>query len=159
MLNTSCTRRSFLGLAGGVAAFAGLGLAGCGGNQAPAGSAAGSDAAASLSGTINCGGATSFQPLIEAVAEEFYIDNPDVSIAISGGGSGDGISGIVDGSLQIGRSDVFAEEKVDDESQLENLVDNQVCIVGMGPIVNANVDIDDITTEQLAGIFTGDITD
>ncbi len=45
------------------------------------------------------------------------------------------------------------------ESQLENLVDNQVCIVGMGPIVNANVDIDDITTEQLAGIFTGQITD
>ena len=97
MLNTSCSRRSFLGLAGGLAAFAGLGLAGCG--QAPAaGSAAGSgDAAAALSGTINCGGATSFQPLIEAVAEEFYKENPDVVIAISGGGSGDGISGIVDG--------------------------------------------------------------
>ncbi|WP_297182883.1 phosphate ABC transporter substrate-binding protein [uncultured Enorma sp.] len=159
MLNTSCSRRSFLGLAGGLAAFAGLGLAGCG--QAPAaGSAAGSgDAAAALSGTINCGGATSFQPLIEAVAEEFYKENPDVVIAISGGGSGDGISGIVDGSLQIGRSDVFAEEKVDDESQLEGLVDNQVCIVGMGPIVNASVDIDDITTEQLKGIFTGAITD
>ena len=159
MLNTSCSRRSFLGLAGGLAAFAGLGLAGCG--QAPAaGSAAGSgDAAAALSGTINCGGATSFQPLIEAVAEEFYNENPDVVIAISGGGSGDGISGIVDGSLQIGRSDVFAEEKVDDESQLEGLVDNQVCIVGMGPIVNASVDIDDITTEQLKGIFTGAITD
>ena len=59
MLNTSCTRRSFLGLAGGAAAFAGLGLAGCGGTQTSAGSAAGSDAAA-LSGTINCGGATSF---------------------------------------------------------------------------------------------------
>jgi len=93
------------------------------------------------------------------VAGDFQDANPDVVIAISGGGSGDGISGIVDGSLQIGRSDVFAEEKVDDESQLEGLVDNQVCIVGMGPIVNANVDIDDITTEQLAGIFTGQITD
>ncbi|WP_273384096.1 phosphate ABC transporter substrate-binding protein [Enorma phocaeensis] len=157
MFDQSCSRRSFLGLAGGVAAFAGLGLAGCGSAPASGSAAGGADAA--LSGTINCGGATSFQPLIEAVADEFMTENPDVVIAISGGGSGDGISGIVDGSLQIGRSDVFAEEKVDDESQLEGLVDNQVCIVGMGPIVNANVDIDDITTEQLAGIFTGQITD
>ena len=157
MFDQSCSRRSFLGLAGGVAAFAGLGLAGCG--SAPASGSAAGSADAALSGTINCGGATSFQPLIEAVADEFMTENPDVVIAISGGGSGDGISGIVDGSLQIGRSDVFAEEKVDDESQLEGLVDNQVCIVGMGPIVNANVDIDDITTEQLAGIFTGQITD
>ena len=157
MFDQSCSRRSFLGLAGGVAAFAGLGLAGCG--SAPASGSAASGADAALSGTINCGGATAFQPLIEAVADEFMTENPDVVIAISGGGSGDGISGIVDGSLQIGRSDVFAEEKVDDESQLEGLVDNQVCIVGMGPIVNANVDIDDITTEQLAGIFTGQITD
>ncbi len=156
MIETSCSRRQFLGLAGGLAAFAGLGLAGCGNSTAPAGSAA---ADAALSGTINCGGATSFQPLIEAVADEFMNENPDVVIAISGGGSGDGISGIVDGSLQIGRSDVFAEEKVDDESQLEGLVDNQVCIVGMGPIVNASVDIDDITTDQLKGIFTGAITD
>ena len=87
--------------------------------------------------------------------------NPDVSIAISGGGSGDGISGIADGSVQIGRSDVFAEEKLegDQVDQLENLVDNQVCIVGMGPIVNGSVDIDDISTEQLKGIFTGEITD
>lgn len=157
MFDQSCSRRSFLGLAGGVAAFAGLGLAGCG--SAPASGSAAGSADAALSGTINCGGATAFQPLIEAVADEFMNENPDVVIAISGGGSGDGISGIVDGSLQIGRSDVFAEEKVDDESQLEGLVDNQVCIVGMGPIVNANVDIDDITTEQLAGIFTGAITD
>ena len=159
MFDYSCSRRQFLGFAGGIAAVAGLGLAGCSGQTTTAGSTGSAAAGASLSGTINCGGATSFQPLVEAVAGDFQDANPDVVIAISGGGSGDGISGIVDGSLQIGRSDVFAEEKVDDASQLEGLVDNQVCIVGMGPIVNANVDIDDITTEQLAGIFTGQITD
>ena len=159
MFDYSCSRRQFLGFAGGIAAVAGLGLAGCSGQTTTAGSTGSAAAGASRSGTINCGGATSFQPLVEAVAGDFQDANPDVVIAISGGGSGDGISGIVDGSLQIGRSDVFAEEKVEDESQLENLVDNQVCVVGMGPIVSTDVDIDDITTEQLKGIFTGEITD
>ncbi len=159
MFDYSCSRRQFLGFAGGIAAVAGLALLAAAARPLPPVRPGSAAAGASLSGTINCGGATSFQPLVEAVAGDFQDANPDVVIAISGGGSGDGISGIVDGSLQIGRSDVFAEEKVDDESQLEGLVDNQVCIVGMGPIVNANVDIDDITTEQLAGIFTGQITD
>lgn len=159
MFDYSCSRRSFLGLAGGLAAFAGLGLAGCGGNPTTQGSAAGSAAAgSSLSGTINCSGATSFQPLVEAAADNFMDENPDVSIAISAGGSGQGLSDIAEGKAQIGRSDVFAESKLEAD-QLKGLVDNQVCVVGMGPIVNANVDIDDITTEQLAGIFTGEITD
>ena len=80
------------------------------------------------------------------------------SVAISGGGSGQGLSQVAEGSVQIGRSDVFAEEKLEAD-QLEGLVDNQVCIVGMGPIVNANVDVTDITTDQLKGIFLGQITD
>lgn len=155
MFDYSCSRRHFLGLAGGVAAVAGLGLAGCGGNPTAQGSAA---AGSSLAGTINCSGATSFQPLVEAAADNFMDENPDVSIAISAGGSGQGLSDIAEGKAQIGRSDVFAESKLEAD-QLEGLVDNQVCVVGMGPIVNANVDIDDITTEQLAGIFTGEITD
>ena len=102
--------------------------------------------------------ATSFQPLVEKARDAFQDANPDVSVAISGGGSGQGLSQVAEGSVQIGRSDVFAEEKLEAD-QLTNLVDNQVCIVGMGPIVNANVDITDITTDQLKGIFLGQITD
>ena len=149
------SRRTFLGVFGSAAAVAGLGLAGCGGQQAASGSGA---ADAALSGSISCSGATSFQPLVEAAANDFMDANPDVSVAISAGGSGQGLSQVADGSVQIGRSDVFAESKLEAD-QCENLVDNQVCIVGMGPIVNANVDIDDISTEQLRGIFTGEITD
>ena len=151
------SRRQFLGLSGAVAAVAGLGLVGCGGSgdAAPEGDASGETA---LVGSISCSGATSFQPLVEKASDAFCEANPDVSIAISAGGSGQGLSQIAEGSVQIGRSDVYAEEKLEPE-QCEGLVDNQVCIVGMGPIVNADVDVDDLTLDQLKGIFLGQITD
>ena len=159
-MRTDMSRRQFLGLAGGLAAVAGLGLVGCGGGSNTASTSAASTGAAekALSGSINCSGATSFQPLVEDAANAFMDKNPDVTISISAGGSGQGLSDIKDGKVQIGRSDVFAESKLDADA-VAKLTDNQVAIVGMGPVVNKNVSIDAITTDQLKGIFTGQITD
>lgn len=149
----SMSRRQFLGAFGAATvAMAGLGLVGCGGNSAA------SDAAVSVSGTVNCSGATSFQTLVESAAHKFEDKYPDVTIAITGGGSGQGLSDVKDGKAQIGRSDVFAEEKLD-ATDAKKLEDHTVAVVGMGPIVNSKVDVDDLTTEQLKGIFTGKITD
>ncbi len=155
MLENQISRRQFLSFASAAAAaVAGLGLVGCGGTSA------GTDAATgdALSGTVNCSGATSFQKLVEAAAANFMDANPDVTIAITGGGSGQGLSDVKDGKAQIGRSDVFAEEKLD-AADAKKLEDHTVAVVGMGPIVNSKVDVDDLTTEQLKGIFTGKITD
>ena len=150
----SLSRRQFLaGFGGAAVAVAGLGLVGCGGSGS-----SDSGASASVSGTVNCSGATSFQGLVESAAQQFEDEYPDVTVAITGGGSGQGLSDVKDGKAQIGRSDVFAEEKLD-ASDAVNLVDNTVAVVGMGPIVNSNVDVDDLTLEQLKGIFTGSITD
>lgn len=156
----SLSRRQFLAGFGGVAAaVAGLGLVGCGGSSASDaavdGAVAGSE---SVSGTVNCSGATSFQKLVESAATEFEDKYPDVTVAITGGGSGQGLSDVKDGKAQIGRSDVFAEEKLDADV-VAKLEDHTVCVVGMGPIVNAKVDVDSLTTDQLKGIFTGAITD
>ena len=155
----SMSRRQFLGAFGtATAALAGLGLVGCGNSAATdAGTDAATDAAA-ISGTVNCSGATSFQKLVESAAHKFEDKYPDVTVAITGGGSGQGLSDVKDGKAQIGRSDVFAEEKLDADAAAK-LEDHTVCVVGMGPVVNANVDVDDLTTEQLRGIFTGAITD
>lgn len=155
----SLSRRQFIAGFGGIAAVAGLGLVGCGpssaSDAAADGAAAGSE---SVSGTVNCSGATSFQKLVESAAAEFEEKYPDVTVAITGGGSGQGLSDVKDGKAQIGRSDVFAEEKLDADAAAK-LEDHTVAVVGMGPIVNSNVDVDDLTTEQLKGIFTGAITD
>lgn len=153
MLENQMSRRQFLSFAG-AAAVAGLGLVGCGGTSAGTEATAGD----ALSGTVNCSGATSFQKLVEAAATNFMDANPDVTIAITGGGSGQGLSDVKDGKAQIGRSDVFAEEKLD-ATDAKKLEDHTVAVVGMGPIVNSKVDVDDLTTEQLKGIFTGKITD
>ncbi len=118
------SRRQFVGIAGGVAALAGLAACGGNGTDTPASTDEGADTAA-LSGSISCSGATSFQPLVEAAADAFMEANGDVSIAISAGGSGQGLSQIAEGSVQIGRSDVYAEEKLEAD-QCEGLFLGQI---------------------------------
>ncbi|MDD6693238.1 MAG: phosphate ABC transporter substrate-binding protein PstS family protein [Olsenella sp.] len=157
-MHSSLDRRQFLKLAGasGVT-LAGLGLVGCGGSSAAAGSSASADSAAE-SGTITAVGSTALQPLVEAAAEQYANDHPGVQITVQGGGSGQGITQIAQGAVQIGNSDVFAEEKLDDASAVSKLKDNKVAVVGMGPIVHSEVSVDDISLEDLKGIFTGTIT-
>ncbi len=157
MFDYSCSRRQFLGLAGGFVAAAGLGLAGCGSSASSSTSEGSAAATSSLTGEITYDGASSFQALVEAAGEKFMEENPDVIISGSGNGSGKGLTAVASGTVTIGNSDVFAETKLD-ESDAAKLVDYEVAVVGMGPVVSKNVTVDDLTLEQLKGIFSGTIT-
>ena len=158
MLDQAYSRRQFLGLAGGLASIVGLGLVGCGGSGASDAADKGSAAAAeSVSGEVTYDGASSFQALVEAAAEKFMDANPDVSVSGSGNGSGKGLTAVAAGTVTIGNSDVFAETKLEAD-QVKNLVDHEVAVVGMGPVVSKNVTVDDLSLEQLKGIFSGQIT-
>ena len=157
MLDQAYSRRQFLGLAGGLASFVGLGLVGCGGAGASNAADKGSAAAESVSGEVTYDGASSFQALVEAAAEKFMDANPDVSVSGSGNGSGKGLTAVAAGTVTIGNSDVFAETKLEAD-QVKNLVDHEVAVVGMGPVVSKNVKVDDLSLEQLKGIFSGQIT-
>ena len=114
----------------------------------------------SLSGTITAAGSSALKPLADDAADSFLNDHPDVSITIDAGGSGEGLKQVSEGTVDIGNSDVAAEDKLD-ETAAKELVDHQVCVVTMAPIVNKDVaeaGFKSLTKEQLISIFTGKTT-
>lgn len=142
-------------------------LAGCGnsdsskeGNTSASAESASGEANEDLSGTISAAGSSALKPLADDAAEYFYEKYPDISITIDAGGSGQGLQQVADGTVDIGNSDVTAEEKLD-ASMAEGLVDHQVCVITMAPIVNPDVaeaGVTDLTKDQLISIFTGETT-
>lgn len=138
-------------------------MAACGGGTSTDKSASSSDksttkteAKKELSGTLSVSGSSAMQPLVAAAAEEFMAANPKVDIQVQAGGSGTGLSQVAEGSVQIGNSDVFAEEK--EGIPADQLVDHKVAVVGMTAAVNPKVGIKDIKKDDLIKVFTGKIT-
>lgn len=135
-----------------AAMTAGL-LTGCGSSSTDSSSS-------DLEGTITAAGSSALKPLVDEANQKFIEKNPNVSITVDAGGSGEGLKQVSEGTVTIGNSDVSAEEKLDAD-QAKELVDHQVCVVTMAPIVNKDVTeagVKDLSTDQLIGIFTGQIT-
>lgn len=135
-----------------TAMTAGL-LTGCGSSSTDSSSS-------DLEGTITAAGSSALKPLVDEASQKFIEKNPNVSITVDAGGSGEGLKQVSEGTVTIGNSDVSAEEKLDAD-QAKELVDHQVCVVTMAPIVNKDVTeagVKDLSTDQLIGIFTGQIT-
>lgn len=149
------TRRSFLTVCGAAAAAAAL--TACGGSASSsastaAGSAASSTAAA-LSGNVAAGGSTSMKNVIAALTEGFAEVEPGVTVSYDPTGSGAGITGAADQTLDIGLSSraLKDDEKVDVEG-------TTIALDGIAIIVNNASKVEDLTVDQLKQMFTGEIT-
>ncbi|MCI5802577.1 MAG: phosphate ABC transporter substrate-binding protein [Oscillospiraceae bacterium] len=133
--------------------FAGCGSTPSSESSAPESSAPSSSAASSakLSGTISMSGSTSMEELVKAMAEDFMAKNPGVTIDPQFNGSGQGIKDAQEGKADIGNS---SRELKDEET---GLVPTTVAIDGIAVIINTANTAADLTMEQLAKIYTGEI--
>ena len=155
------TRRSFLAVCGAAAAVAAL--TACGGSASSASTTASSvasaasstaeKAAGTLSGNVATGGSTSMKNVIAALTEGFAEVEPGVTVSYDPTGSGAGITGATDKTLDIGLS---SRALKDDE---KNDVDGTtVALDGIAIIVNKDSKVADLTVDQLKQMFTGEIT-
>jgi len=104
-------------------------------------------------------GSTTVLPVAQKIAEAYMKDNPDVSISISGGGSGNGIKAIIDGATDIADSSRFIKDK-----EIKLAVEKGVypvpfavaydCIV---PVVHPGNPVQNLSASQLKDIYMGKI--
>ena len=130
-------------------------LAACGGKQETPAQTEQSTQPAALSGTVSTNGSTSMEKVIGALSEQFMTDNSGVSVTYDATGSGAGIEAASNGSADIGLS----SRALKDEEKVSGLVGTTVALDGIAVIVNPANKVADLTVEQIAQIFTGEITD
>ena len=161
-------RRSFLAVCGAAAAAGAL--AACGGSSSSSTAASTASSASStassvassaaeatndlssLSGTVATGGSTSMNSVIEALTEGFAEVAPGVTISYDPTGSGAGITGAVEQTLDIG---LASRALHDDET---GVTATTVALDGIAMVVNNENPVSDLSIEQLAQIFTKEIT-
>lgn len=133
----------------------GLLAAGCGDSgDSENGTTPESGTSEGVSGKVTCSGSTTVLPIAEEAAAQFMDENSDVEVEVQGGGSSTGISQVKEGVVDIGDASRDLKDEEDDGS----LVDHKVALDIICIAVNPDVGIDNITQDQVKGIFTGAIT-
>ena len=132
-------------------------LAGCGSKTTPdnANDSNNDQQQTTLSGSVSTNGSTSMEKVIGALSEQFMADNDGVTVTYDPTGSGAGIEAAGNGSADIG----LASRALKDAEKANGLTETVVALDGIAVIVNAGSEVSDLSVEQIAKIFTGEITD
>lgn len=107
-----------------------------------------------LKGTITLAGSTSMEKVCEALMEGFMEDYPSIVVTTEYTGSGAGLESLNAGSVDIGN----ASRHIKDSEKEAGAVENVVALDGIAVIVDKDNTVNDLTSEQLASIYTGTIT-
>ena len=132
-------------------------LTGCGSKNTDSSSDSQTEAPAEtpLTGSVSTNGSTSMEKVIGALSEQFMADNSGVTVTYDPTGSGAGSEAASNGSADIGLS----SRALKDEEVAGGLTGTTVALDGIAIIVNAGSKVENLTVEQIAQIFTGEITD
>ncbi|MDO5551725.1 MAG: phosphate ABC transporter substrate-binding protein, partial [Lachnospiraceae bacterium] len=112
------------------------------------------EAAKELSGSISMVGSTSMEKFANALSEVFMEKYPDVTLQAEFVGSGAGIEAVANGSADIGNS----SRNLKDEEKAKGVAENIVAIDGIAVVVDPTNTVEDLTKEQLADIYAGNVT-
>ena len=122
----------------------GLLMAGCGNSASNDGQ--------QLKGNIATNGSTSMEKVIGILSEAFMQENSGVTITYDASGSGTGIEAVSKGTCDIGLS----SRSLKDSEKAKGLKETTLALDGIAIIVNENCPLDNLTTEQVAGLFKGE---
>lgn len=106
-----------------------------------------------LSGTVATDGSTSMEKLIGALGESFMNLNKGVTFTYNPTGSGSGITAVKEGRCDIGLS----SRALKDEEKKDGLKGTVLALDGIAIIVSPDNKVEDLSLEQIAGIYTGEI--
>ncbi len=112
-----------------------------------------------FAGEIVIKGSTTVLPIAQKTAEAYMAENPDVKISLSGGGSGNGIKAIVDGTADIGNASRFIKQKEVDLANSKGVypVPFRIALDAIVPVVNNKNKVANLTMTQLKNIYLGKI--
>ena len=113
-----------------------------------------SDASSDLSGSISLAGSTSMEKLCEALSESFMEKYPNISVTVEYTGSGAGLESLAAGSVDIGN----ASRHLKEEETSAGAVENVVAIDGIAVITDKDNEVTDVSAEDIAKIYKGEIT-
>ena len=111
--------------------------------------------AAELSGKITVAGSSSVTPVMEKLKEGYVALNPDVKIEVQQNDSTTGVTSAIEGVCDIG----MASRELKETELAEGITGTAIALDGIAVIVNKENPINDMTSEQVASIFTGETID
>ena len=106
-------------------------------------------------------GSTTVLPIAQKVAEAFMKEKPDVKISLSGGGSGNGIKAIIDGTAHIGNASRFIKQKEVNLATSKGVypIPFRIALDAIVPVVHPSNTVTNLSLVQLREIYLGKIRD
>ena len=107
-----------------------------------------------VTGTVATDGSTSMEKVIGALSESFMANNADTTVTYNPTGSGSGITAVQEGTCDIGLS----SRALKDEEKAAGLKETVLAYDGIAIIVHPDNPVSDLSLEQIAKLYTGEIT-